>query len=175
MIRSSQLLGGALYCGLGATNCTISSTLAGSTTNDFLARRSCSLVILSMGLPSKGNFSFYQRMGRHHPSATVVFLATGSVRDSVLGKCRLNTRSCIAGPFPVDIFRGGLTMILKELAGRCNNSACRSSVLAVGFSRVDTALSKGPLAFAPLRCQLLGVLVGGPRVILAQRILLRGL
>lgn len=170
------MLGGALTCGLATSNCRMASTCDFLSTMRQLGRDRFSVTLLSVGLPSKGNLRLYSRVEKQKRRACVVFVATGSGRNSVLGNCRTKYASCVAGPFSIVILYGGMTTIFTGVRLQApGRSMFRSRILGVSFSRRYTILRKGIVSFAPGRCHALFLFMGGPRVVLAGQRLVRGL
>lgn len=174
-MRSSRLLGGVLICGLRSRSCKVISIRAMGRTVRILGDRPFSLMLLSVGLPSKSKCTVTGAVQGGCDSAVMVFLATGSERDSRVQKCRLKTMSCVAGPFSVCSLREGIRGMLHVVKRRISvRSIFSSNELFLGFTRRATVLNKGPLALSALRFQVLGLFYRGHGHMLAEGRLLRG-
>lgn len=75
-----------------------------------------SVVIDSVVVPIVGNVIVYQGLGRslHADRVPVVLLATGSSLRSGRRKCRMNTSSCLAGPFDTALLRDHVRGLLRS-------------------------------------------------------------
>lgn len=145
------------------------ATCASTTRMPLSGLGECSLVVLSVVVPSMSNFSCYS--GVHSlMSYPVLFLATGAVRRSVAFKLNLKTSSCLAGPFHV-------TRLQTEMGTRLQHRHERQRA-TVAFSHVGVSLSTGrlqmsgaPITLAGDRCLVYRCLTeGGKRMFSGRRV-----
>ncbi len=155
---------------LASRNCRVGDTSKRATTLGLVGRRTFSLTLLSMSLTSNGNFSLYSTVGGSC-GVPMVFLATSNSRCDAVAKFRLNTSSCVTGPFEPERLTAEVGGVL-HLAGN-TNSLIRLNGIFVSAIGNATDGGNGSLCLSTLRCQLLLIFLGGEKVILAEGRLLR--
>lgn len=141
---------------------------------------------LSLGLPKVSKLRIGTRLQGVSPAIPVVVLATESSRSSRILKLRVNTSSCVIGPFsPVALvtevgtlrhhtrvtpLKGG-NIITRRGGSNCSIIASR---FGLGSGAHRTCLSNGPVgSLAPGRFSLLGALTRGPHRMFSESRLLR--
>lgn len=98
VIRSRLMAHGALGDVFRTRNCSIFRTASNTRVRRVLSRCSVGLIVVSVGLPNGGNLLLTHRLHRR-TGITLVFLANHSGRISGVLNLRVNTSSCVAGPF----------------------------------------------------------------------------
>lgn len=167
--------------GLAGRNCSIFATFSNRRTLTRFTGINPSVVLLSLVLPGVSNLRIYQRV-HGADSIPVVVLATGSSRVSGILKLRLNTSSCIAGPFSGQRLITHMGTGLEERTSPIITPPRRSSAGRVGVNtlvvRRSTCVISGHkmrVRLARHRFRLLRCLTGRVNRIVAQRRLLRAM
>lgn len=181
MMSSRGPVSSVVGFGLAGRNCSIRATCSNRRTLGRIRRISPSLVVLSLVLPGVSNLRITHRIHGAR-SVPVVVIATGSTRVSGILNLRVNTSSCIAGPFSghrlITHIGTGLehrTTITGTAPRRRGSSSVRVNDLAV---RPRTCIISGGnrgVRLARHRFRLLCCLTGRVNRIVAHRRLLRAI
>ncbi len=122
VVRSSLSFRRVLHGALRGRHCVMRMTPGCHAKLVGLSSCACSYVLLSVGLPSKGNLSLLHRLGRVGGANDLVVVSTHSAVRSGIRKLSLNTSSSLPGPFR-------LTRLLSHVGdmlhhGGRNNRRC---------------------------------------------------
>lgn len=141
-----------------------------------LSARGPSLVVVSIVLPNRSNISVAG--GLHTDSrfghVPVIVMATGSSRVSTVGKLSNNTSSCVAGPFSIVVFVSHIGTILHHICRDSRHHSCACGAVAISSGGRGICSGNGRIRLAFGRCRVLGCLLHGGNVTMAERRLLGG-
>lgn len=120
----------------------------------------CSYILLSLVLPNNGNLSvLHSVQGRHGPM-NIVVMSTGSSLNSGIGKLRVNTSSCLTGPFRLPRLDVHVCTVVHH--GRfTTGGVLRDGKMQVSLLGGSTMIGRAPVRLAGSRCRLLLFFVKG--------------
>lgn len=174
VVRSRPSLERLVRHSLRGRHCMIRTTTSFRSKLHGVRSCSCSYILLSVVLPSNGKLGLLRRLGGVHGQRGMVVVSTGSSLSSGMLKLRLNTSSCLPGPFRLTRLGTHVGDIVQH-----RHHSKRVSVHLTGVHVIPSAfrmfMSSGRVRLGHGRCSVLLCFTGHPKQLMGGGALTRSI